>query len=427
MGVVVVGSVGVSLALIGCSPAPRDGADATPADAAELCGNGRLDRLGGTYAEECDEGAHNGTPEGHCTKQCWSAQQSPPVAHRQVDLGPPIAAVGALPVYAGLSISTFSPEDGQVRVWHEIDPGSGPNPRLLRVAAPVVSLASGSVFQGPAWIEQASGEPPHLYAADYIAGDPPTIRELDYPFPDGIRPELVGQTPGDPGLLIVDQNLAGELLVAMVSARSPTEVATVTLRVPAPPGTRGISVDASFYFDYGHAGSRRLVVFFDDPGSFVSIDVTYTYDPAFEFGPHELTELARGSWPFHVVAGDTHPKFCPPGDTPPELRRLVSVLADTGEIYLWPFDHGLAPGEAFPMVFARVSPGTRALRWYGLNGIGVLEADGTLKLFSDGDPCSMWSVALAPSSTVLAEPSSAMLLPLGTTQVRAVAGGVLYW
>ena len=433
MGVVRAGWLVIAITAINCSPAPRDGADATPPDAATLCGNGRRDVLPTGETEGCDEGAQNGTPQGRCTKQCWPAEGPLRPATFHVDLGPPIAGAAQLFLGGGFSVATFSHDDGLVRVWQQAPTGPGPNPRLLQVAAPVVSLASIAVYQGPAWIEQAAGESPHLYVADYAASDPPTIRELPYPFPEGLQPELVGHTVEDLGLVIVDRSPAGELLVAMVIPRSPTDIVTFRQRFAAPAGARGITVDTNTYsnIDDGRSGSRQLVVFFDDPGSFVSIDVRFTQypDPLATAGTVELTERTRGPWPFHVVSGDLYPKSCP-GLGSSVVPWALSVLTDSGDIFLWKFDHGLAAGEVFPRPFAHVSAGTRASRHgFGANSVSVLQPDGTELLFSDGDPCDMDSVALAPSSAAVTVPSPAVMLPPGGTgsPIRAIAGGVLYW
>jgi len=428
-----------AIATIGCGPAPRDGVDA-PSDDWSLCGNGRVDEpLPDHIAEQCDEGARNGTAEARCTKQCrkaFGAPPGPPPFH--VDLGPPIAGFATLPTSQGYAFATYSHDDGSVRVW-QADPGTAPNPRLLQVAAPVVGLNRLDLFRGPAWIEHAAGTSPHLYVADYTTSDPPTIRELPYPFPEGVRPEFVG-VGGQPnafGMLIVDQSPAGELLIAMVIPRSPTDVVAFPLRVPAPPGTRGITV-ATVHGDVDDPNSslsRRLVVFFDDPGSFVSINVRFTADsdPLATLGTVELAEVARGSWPSHVVAGDAYIPACldSMGTLHPVLRELA-VLTDAGDIFLWPFEHGLGPGETFPAPFAHVSAGARALQAYYYNMVRVLQPDGSLLVFTDGDPCDRASHALAPSSIQFTAPSDTMLLPAGSWGegsgiILATAGGVLYY
>ena len=155
-----------------------------------LCGNGRVDPGPAIAPEECDEGAMNGGFDAHCTKQCLRPPGPPNAGLGSLDLGPPISDIVRLTVATGqFSVATLSHEDQQVRVWKGDD--SVPL-RVLRVSDPVVSLASIPVLGGPAWIERAPGAPPHLYVADYVASDPPTIRELPYPFPEGLRPELVG-------------------------------------------------------------------------------------------------------------------------------------------------------------------------------------------------------------------------------------------
>jgi len=425
----------VALVAWGCSAPPRDHVDASADAEVNLCGNGVIDWDGdgdSNMAELCDEGALNGTPEGRCTKQCNPAEGTPIPSTRLFDVGRPIDRTTPIISYWGDSaIASTSVGDHGIVVWKS-NPDPGPNPIELRVQAPAVAVGEIIMWRGgPAWIEMNPGESPHLYYAELLDSGGAEVHELPYPFPDGTRPEIMRRSyNADVGVLIVDHNATGELLVAMVIARSATEVVTFSKRFAAPAGVRGIAVDTGSYRDRVEQrdGSRQIIVFFDDPGSFVSIDVRFTGDLYATWGTVEITEAARGPWPYRVIAGDTFWKQCSA-----EYGHIDSfthpvplfVLTDAGDILVWQFDHGLS-GESFVPPFARVTPGTRAISGrYGSSAF-VLEPDGTALRFTDGDCRDLRSTAIMPTRVPYTAASTNASLALNSDGYVATAGSVLY-
>ena len=80
--------------------------------------------------------------------------------------------------------------DGTVQLFHWFV-GGPDNPRELRVGGDAVALGVIGWWNAPAWIEMTTR--PHLYVLDRRSAAPSLI-EVPYPFPDGIRPEISKRT-----------------------------------------------------------------------------------------------------------------------------------------------------------------------------------------------------------------------------------------
>lgn len=395
--------------LCGCPPPARD-VPPSDADAVPLCGDGKINT-----SEVCDDGANNGRPDSYCSKQCESAVRVGPGGPltNSIDLGAPLLRAISL---ESNWVTTLG-ADGAVHVWGRFD--SGPdNPKRWRVSADAVAIGRFRPWGfGPAWIEMAPD--PRLYVVDRRAMvQSPT--ELPYPFPDGIRPEILEPADQEDGIVIVDENAAGELLIAvLIPSWSSPEVATYTLRVPAPPGERGAIVDSG----YGRArmwgnGVRNVVVFYDQPGSFVSIDLRYDRFPAGDdaSGPVSLTENTRGSWPFRVLSGTFFDKLCVTEPFWPFSNPIpIATVTESGAILVWQFDRALSAGETFLKPFAHVQPGTMSLLSYGGGVFDALQPDGQVIRFTDGDCRSLDSNALVPVATpyLPAAPNNRLPHPVG--------------
>lgn len=394
-----------------CGADPRDNVDAGTSDATqELCGNGIWDVLTTGHMEDCDQGLLNGTPQARCTKQCRNPVGPVPTPTRSVDLGFPIAKLELLDhdtqSRTQIAVTNFDARGVQVFRAALTTPGVNPRPTLTTLMVESAPVALGQLRVDefsprlPAWIEVPPGESPHLYYAEIPELGPPVIHEVPYPFSDGTKPEIVGRTHEEAGLLIVDQSATGDrdLLVAVVLVRSPTDVVTYSLRIASPGGTRGMAIDTGVYVDNVEMrnGARQVVQFFDDPGAFVAIDIRLPNpsDPFVRTGAVQLSEVARGSWPFQVVGADKFEKSCPDAKWPAHPVPLA-VMTDTGALYIWQFDRGLEPGETFVAPFARAKVGTRNVNASNFH-IGALEPDGRYAMFTDGDCRDLRSTAIAP-------------------------------
>lgn len=185
---------------------------------------------------------------------------------------------------------------------------------------------------------------PHLYAAD-VRTTPPTTFELPYPFPDGVNPTFVEPNDVQHDITIVDENSAGELLVAVLvpEVLSPN-VTTYTLRMAAPHGHRGLVADSPGLDTFMSRinGIRNLVVFYDDPASFVAVDIRYHYpDPGRDAHSISMSEHARRSLPVRVAAATFFAKACPGhGVWDPIWTDPVPIMtvSDDGALELWSFD-----------------------------------------------------------------------------------------
>jgi len=409
--------------LCGCPPPVRD-VPPPDAEAVPLCGNGTQDI---SNYEVCDEGANNGRPDSYCSKQCESAVRVVPgPLTNYIDLGAPLLHAISLESNWVTTLGV----DGAVHVWGRFV--SGPdNPKLWRVSANAVALGRFPPWGfGPVWIEMSPG--PRLYAVDRRESVQ-TPTELPYPFPDGIRPEILEPADQEDGIVIVDENAAGELLIAvLIPTWSSPEVATYTLRVPAPSGQRGVVIDSG----YGRArmwgnGVRNLVVFYDQPGSFVSVNIRYDRFPAGNdaSGPLSLSENTRGSWPYRVRSGALLDKSCDSEPYWPFTNPIpIATVTDSGTIFVWQFDRSLPGGETFVLKpFAQVQPGTISLRSNGGGILDALQPDGRLIRFTDGDCLSLESNALVPVAAPYVPAASNNRLPHPGLTIYPSSGQRLYY
>ncbi len=377
------------------------------------------------FPEMCDDGARNGTVESLCNKYCVDTdiERGRTYSHTYIGFTPKAAAAVKFGWGRGGFAFTAFDDRGLVIApdirEHDFRPLADATPvvSMTTVSLPTRStpVAIGTVLLNetvgvPIWVERPLGgdTAPRMYYASVDAALQSTVHELPYPFPDGTQPTLHTSYHDRHGVLLVDQSRTPpyDLLVAMIVVRSPTDVTTSTLRVPAPGRVRGAAVETTTIEDPSVVYIQRLVQFFEDTGTFVAIvDRPPPGVPAAEARTYEVKELARGSWPSRVVSGTQWPEGCDEhgreaaGYTPsryPEFSSPVplALLTDTGDIYTWRFVEGLE-GEQFVTPFGHVAAGSRVLRTYDvfLSALSW-EPDGTFVWLADSDCRDLKSTAM---------------------------------
>lgn len=397
---------------LGCQT-PQRTPDAGSADAsvAALCGNGVLDD-----GEWCDDGSRTGTSESLCSKQCGVARYVPGNwPSIPLDQAPQHITRVKFPThaYSGVAYSDFAttgvhvmPETGSP-YWQT---GAMPPVVILPTTTPPVAL--GSLQRLPIWIENgATAHSFRMFYGDLGVNDTPMVREVPYPFPAGTRPQLIESSPAVSAVL-VDQDPAPphDLLVAIIVLRADSTIATTTFRANAPAGGVGVVGTTTWFTDMNaDVWEQQLVVFFDNPGSFVSLRIALPYQDLQLGNPastYAVSEIARGTWPFHVLGAAFFNELCtgsspnePPQD--PMLRHPLpmAVLTSDGDIVVWQFTHGLESGETFASPYASPGPTARTMGWLQMNdvyGVWALGTDGKLEMFGDSDCTRLDSPALAP-------------------------------
>jgi hypothetical protein len=269
-------------------------------------------------------------------------------------------------------------------------------------AVEVGGLANGGGI-APIWIEATGSGVPKMYIAIPATSGPPETHEIPYPFSDGTAPSLVVSTEMY-SVMVIDQSSVppNDLLVASVILRSPTDVVTTTLRLPAPGHVRGPPVTANGSTDNVTPDVRQVVQFFDDTHTFVVIEERQPHgDPLANSASYQLSEAVRGAWPFRVVDGVDWQEGCNDSGmfiNPPEYRfpLPLALLTDTGDIYVWQFTGGVE-GESGLVPFGHVAPGTRWI-WRGGGGVWAsleaVEPDGQMVVLNDSDCQDLRSAAL---------------------------------
>jgi len=414
-----------ALLLLACSPAPRTHPDAAP-DAGPYCGDGIVKTIRGDRPEMCDDGPRNGAPDSYCTVYCrYGRYQDSSHGYVHSYLGVPAVAAASVNFGWGRGGYAFTAYDETGLVIApdlvastDFQPLADTTPivRIRTMHIPPVRTAPVALgnlsldpFIGvPIWAERPQpGEAPRLYYAMVNPDLQPTVHELPYPFPDGSHPQIYTPYGGRPSaVVIVDQsaNPPHHLLAAVVDVRSPTQVTTTTLRVPAPGRVRSHVISTSHQEEAGGPPVHRLVQFFDDSDTFVAlVNVPTPGDPMEQTGQYQLSEFARGRWPTRITASTTWPTCSEYGLSIQEQYHgdpaitfhppPVMVVTDTGDAYKVQFGEELA-GEFLLAPFGQVAPGTRVIGYDAFPSLMGWEPDGSFVILPDGDCRDLRSTAL---------------------------------
>ena len=403
----------VVVGLIASCGTPMRAAPPGDGSAAPLCGNGVIDHAPDP-GEGCDDGANNGSPESLCSKQCASAERSalPPLPTIRLDRPTTRAVTVAFADHSWAGIAYVAAGESTIEVMPQTgspywETGQVPPIVTFDAGGPVIAL--GSVDRHPLWI--VAGPQPSTYRmfwGDLGAGDTPVIHEIPYPFATGSHPTLLTSSPSASAVLVDDDGPGQDLMIAAVVVRHAgvvgDPVITSTARVARPEGTRGAIVTTTWWIDdtLQHR-IQQVVIFFNDPGSFVRFDIRQPYpDLWLDSYPPEsyaIAEMARAPWPYHVVSATAWFENCYPRSNPvPSLEdpMPLALLLDNGDIAIWQFLSGLTGENALP-IFTHVTPGSRAIGWTtvgAVRGVWVADATGPLEVFGDSDCTSLSAPAL---------------------------------
>lgn len=407
---------GLLILVAACSPPPRIAADAASADAtgndtapAAFCGDGHLDQN-----EFCDAGPLNGTDGSLCTAQCLIPVYVAPPAHA-------IAMPGIIDAFVELSpyrIAMIIDGMPGIQIASDIHPETffvpSRAPAIQRFAGSTQALSIAAMrYKTPPsidedsalWTEVSSDGAPHLYFS--IVSDGST-NEIPYPFADGSGGHLVNNQGISPVLVDVSKT-TGELLVAVITARSRDDIHITPRRFPAL-GQLGAAVASRSYPDLVANPNgpfvHRFVQFFPDTSSYALIDVLEYSDPYALAHEYQIELESHGAWPFPVADGDqwqeaivqASPSTADPALTHPQP---FAILTTAGDIYMWQFDHSPdLGGESLVPRFAHVQPGTAAIDLLffdpSSNGLWTLQPDGHEVILMDGDITSLSSTSLMP-------------------------------
>ena len=362
------------------------------------CGNGVFEY---DLGETCDEGAANGTSQSLCTKQCEQASSGEWLI-RGVPLDLPAKRYVRVGFWGqsnwGVAYTAF--DDAGVHVLRNIGLNQPLDPIPLKVQAAPVALGALGVGSStlPLWVEHAS-DGLHLYMADLPSGAPATINEVPYPFPDGTKPQLFVSEFRFTAML-VDQSAEPphDLLVAMFMARTPTDITTKTLRVPAPGRVRSLALEHTAWDRAADKIVQQVVQFFEDTSTFVAFsNITPNVPCVCDF---DLYESGRGNWPYTVVGGtgwyeggSTPLPPVPANSHPPPFVTMT----DTGDLYIWQFVEGTS-GESFIAPFGHMPTGTGIISALAgsIPGVWGIEPNGKLLLLNDADTVDLRSGSLMP-------------------------------
>lgn len=409
-----IGRVVLTVTLSGCSPPERALQDAPVPDApAKLCGNGVVDPTGleesqGSFSnapEACDDGELNGSKQSLCSRHCYANPPFVPSIPYYANLGAAPKTIHWIEL-SGVSsygyVYSNTANEGPFAI-REL-PGSAFTPDGSVPAPPSVALSQGGVLLDvgtvrlhpsqfgarlPVWIERVGVEQ-KLYIATLAGANEPGVHQIEYPFADGVGGRLTnGQGPE---VVIVDQSTQPpyDLLVAVVSVRSPSDVHTKTWRFPSPGTQRGALVHAGLTPRRPH--DRQLIQFFPASQRYVLLDVDVPENDRWaEVTDYEINLTSVGQWPYTVASGiEWYERL-------PENRTPVALLTATGDIYTWDFSTGPNEQELIEP-FGTVAPGSgiadiRA----GVEMIWALQPDGGPDVFlTDSDYFDARSPSLRP-------------------------------
>ncbi len=366
------------------------------------------------FDEQCDDGPLNGTSASLCTVQClgglWSIG---PTLSIPLDSPPRSMQSFSINDHNSLAYTSYDDDADHGTIGGlDVFPAPEPTTITLKVHSPPTSLGLLRQFnanvQWPVWIERAipGVGGPWMFFASFDAAGEPTIHEVPYPFPDGAGGEFYTMNvPTNP--VLVDQSTDGsnDLLVAVLIAIDADDIVVAQQRLPAPGAHRGVLVGnpgAVDTFDSPSWLDRfNFVQFFDDNSTFETFYVT---EPDSDVRPADFTisEFAAGTWPYPVVDGVLLPKEWN-GDPAMTHPYATAVIADTGDIYTWQFDHSPA-GEFQPTLYGHVAPGSRLGPGGGDNdpdAIIAYQPDGSEEVLADGDLAHTPSSSLHPQISQL--------------------------
>lgn len=396
--------VAAALALVGCAPPDRaqdaDVDASTPPDGPR-CGDGVVD----PHFEFCDEGPLNGTPQGHCSRQCapgtfiWG---SPWWAHRLSLSAAPILSEQILfPNAEGSGLAFVAEPRDAIHLIREISAviyqGQPYEERVIPAMGKVTSLASAVVAEYgscPFWIEQAADGAQHLFFAEWPADAEPIVHEVAYPFPEGTHASLSSST-GFHMLTVVDVSHTQELFVGTLRFDAFPDIALQQRRFAAPIGDPDYVATTTFAdprVEEMDDFSQIIVQFFTNPTSFVSVHIDGTV------ASHTIEELGRGAWPYRVVAAQQWIGNWIGECGPIPIERLwpfpFITLSDGGDLVIWQFDRPWGNGEIDP-IFAHVEPLPRAIQTVS-RGILAYMPNGDGIYYTISDCTNLQAPALAP-------------------------------
>lgn len=404
------GQVGTSVALLGaltlcsCSATPRGNSE-LDAGAGSNCGNGRIDpvRLGPDVwgEEQCDDGENTGSEQSLCSKQCISGAVSFP-SYRRIRLShTPVSSVMVrFPDEAAPGLLYVDAEATFIRVVKTVSgtvlSGSEPpNEISIPAIGQVVAVSAARVdtgFFAPIWIERHLDRTFHLYAMEWPSSGVPVAHEVLYPLSNGTSPRMAAMRSFD-ALAIVDVDAGtGEIQVATVRISRDWVAASSSRRLSAAGRSLGHLAENSMSNVNDPAVSyTQLVQFFEDTGSFVSIEIRDS---------SQIMEVARGSFPTKVLSSarwDGLAVCYPALPAEDQWPYPIAVLDQLGDIYVSQFRGDLTPDE-FYVPFAHVQPGSSAMNEYSKDvaGLYVLEASGQRVVLTLSDCGNLRARTLLP-------------------------------